>query len=448
VHRLILRAAIAVVAFAVLAPLGAQAAPRHAIQGIAYDSVGNAPLANASVTLRGTDRTTTTDARGRFRIDSVAAGAYIVEVMHPELDSLGLFGIAGRAIVPGGDVTIATPSFATIWRAECGDSSVVPFDSGFVYGTVRAASTMAPVPGSNVTLTWIDLARLDERQVQQRQYRAIAPTDDEGTYGICGIPLGVTLRMQAGTDSLASGLIDVVGRKLQRRDLLLGGLPGRTSLFGVVVGMVSDTAGRPVANARAISDAGPETRTDADGRFHMRVPAGTQQLSVLALGMAPAAFVVDVAPNDTSLVFPKLQRVTTLAAVEVTARSTRGRYLLREFEERRRATLGYVRDSTTIGNRGTLGSAFFEVPSVTVRPGRGGTYLLYLPGRVRAGGDTGHCLANLWIDNFRADFEMLNFLRPEDIAAVEVYPREFTAPMRYTAAGCGSVVVWTKYAFR
>jgi hypothetical protein len=178
------------------------------------------------------------------------------------------------------------------------------------------------------------------------------------------------------------------------------------------------------------------------------VPAGTRQVSVTSIGSGPAAFSVNVAAGDTAYVLVRLQPVQLLAAVNVTAMSTRGKFYVQGFEERRMQGIGFIRDSSQISTAGTLASLFFGAPSMTVRPARMGGYLLYLPGKVRNAGDTGHCLANLWIDNFRSDYDMLNALRPDDIAAIEVYPREMLAPMQYSQAGCGSVVVWTKYAFR
>jgi hypothetical protein len=48
----------------------------------------------------------------------------------------------------------------------------------------------------------------------------------------------------------------------------------------------------------------------------------------------------------------------------------------------------------------------------------------------------------------RSDFEHLNFYRPPEIAAIEVYPQRFSVPERFlTNSDCGAVIVWTKWSF-
>ena len=60
------------------------------ITGVVFDSlVRNAPLAGAEVTIDGTQYTTSTDSRGRFRFDGIPAGRAMVRFYHTSLDSLG-----------------------------------------------------------------------------------------------------------------------------------------------------------------------------------------------------------------------------------------------------------------------------------------------------------------------------------------------------------------------
>jgi hypothetical protein len=121
------------------------------------------------------------------------------------------------------------------------------------------------------------------------------------------------------------------------------------------------------------------------------------------------------------------------------------RRLVREFEERRLTGAGYTRDSTEIGNHGTLSSVFFEFPSVRVESVRaGGTaFAISMPST-----SGGRCIANVVIDGRKSDFQELSFLRPSDIAVIEVYPRRMSLPMQFVQNDdCGVVVVWTKYQF-
>ncbi|MBY0489631.1 MAG: carboxypeptidase-like regulatory domain-containing protein [Gemmatimonadaceae bacterium] len=56
-------------------PLNAVHAQPVVITGLAYDSLHTRPLAGALVTIEGTGRSALSDANGRFRFDSVAAGS-------------------------------------------------------------------------------------------------------------------------------------------------------------------------------------------------------------------------------------------------------------------------------------------------------------------------------------------------------------------------------------
>ena len=422
----------------------AQAVP---VSGTAYDSLNRAPLAGALVTIVGTALTSRTDARGRFRFDSVPPGTHTFAAQHARLDTLGFSGISARATIGNepGSVTIGLPSFSTLWHAACGVTRV-PKDSGFVYGNVRDATTGAAVPNAAVHITWIDVGITKTKRVTQTRWRGQSTTNETGDFAICGIPADAGLRVIASTDSAASGVIDLPGRgaRVQRRDLLLGPIQ-RDSVAppgGTIVGAVMDSGGIPVPDARVIADGVPELRTDSAGRFAARsVPVGSRQVEVLAIGRSPVVTVVDVTPTDTATVFATMRRITTLDVVRVTAPAFMRR-LVRDLEERRKSGAGYVHDSTDVGKHGTLFSAFFSIPSV--RPERTSTseFLISLPA------NTGRCIANLVIDGRRADYDEMTFLRPADVAAIEVYPRRMTAPMEYLRDdNCGAVAVWTKRAF-
>lgn len=421
------------------------------VHGIAYDSLRGAPLAGAVVTVVGTARTATTDSRGRFQFDSVAPGGYTFAAQHAALDSVGFSGVSARAAVTDGrdDVRIALPSFATLWRVVCGDSPP-PRDSGFVYGTIRDAAGQQPLPNAIIDVSWIDMAVSKSLAVTRTQWRSGARSDASGSYGVCGVPASVGLRVQARSDSGSSGLIDLLpyGLRVQRRDLLVGlASDSGEARGGTVAGLVTDTAGRPFPDARIIMEERPEIRSNADGRFTFRdVPTGTRQVEVLALGMLPVVTAVDVIAQETATVTAALRKVTRLDIVRVTA-TARVRRAVAEFEERRRGGFGYIRDSTTIATRGTMSSVFFEFPGVQVERGASGTTSFGLS--MKATGP-GRCAPNLWIDGREErDFDLLNALHTDEIAALEVYPHAFSVPMRFMgrSSSCGAVVVWTKWVF-
>ena len=429
---------------------GAQnTAAQVAVRGVAYDSLRGVPLSEALVSILGTARSTTTDVRGGFRFDSVSPGEHTFAVQHAALDSIGFTGIATHAIVTDGraEIRVAIPSFASLWKSVC--RGPVPKDSGFVYGTVRDAMTSSPLRGAVVDINWLELRVERGNRVSRTSWRGQSRTDPEGGYSICGVPMDVTLRARASTDSASSGLIDLVGRgaRVQRRDFLVLATDSTAAATGTIAGLVTDTAGRPFADARVVMDEAPEVRTAADGRFTLTgIPAGTRQIEVLAIGMSPVVTPVDVMPSETATFAAALRRITTLDVVRVTGtRITQLR--VREFEERRNTSAGYIRDSSQIASVATIAAAFSTFSGLQVERGMNGanSFWLSLPGDIH-----GRCAASLWIDGvLQRDYDYLNFLRPNELAAIEVYPRLFTTPTRYQGLGqCGSVVVWTKREFQ
>src|SRR5205814_4541647 len=60
------------------------------LRGIVYDSLLHGTLEGAHVWIEGTPISATTDAGGRFRMDSVPSGSHIIGFEHPDLDSAGL----------------------------------------------------------------------------------------------------------------------------------------------------------------------------------------------------------------------------------------------------------------------------------------------------------------------------------------------------------------------
>ena len=444
----LLAAAIAALSAPATATAAQTAPTRVQVHGVVYDSLRSQPLGGAVVSLAGDSRIARADARGRFVFDSVSPGVRTFAAQHAALDSVGFSGISTRVTVTDGQssILLASPSFATLWRSACG-SGRPPKDSGFVYGTVRTATTQAVVPNAHVEVTWIDLRVDKAKRIAQDRWSGESQTDATGNYGICGIPLDLGLRVRASVDSAGSGSISLVGNgsRVRRRDLFIGPIAFDTATVlptGTISGFVTDTAGRPVANARVIADGAPELRSGDDGRFVVRgVPVGSRQLEVLAIGMSPVLTVADVTTTDTVVVVASMRKITTLDVIRVTA-SPMARRLVRDMEDRRRVGGGYFRDSSDVKNHGSLFSVFFEFPSVKVqRTGNGSDFMVVLPGTSNR-----QCLANVIVDGRRSDYDELNFLRPADIAMIEVYPRRMNLPMQFMRDNdCGAVIVWTKW---
>ncbi len=419
------------------------------VRGVVFDSLRGKPLANAFVTIAGKAQTSATDSRGRFRFDSVAPGTYMVTAQHPVLDSIGLSGLTAKAtVVDGGrEVELAVPSFETLWRLSCNGRA--PRDSGIVFGSIRSAASGVPVHNATVELSWTDLALGKRHDVVQRQWHVETRTNDHGGYAICGVPPRTGLSVRASADSNASGLIDLAptGIRVQRRDLLVGPISAkRPDQQGTIVGLVTDPNGQSVAGARVRVENLPEVRTGLEGQFRLTgVPAGTRQIEVLAVGVAPATVAADVVPGDSSVIDVRLQKVLTLDAMRTMAeRGTR--VFAAEFDARRRSGFGYSRDSTQIAKYAQFLNVFRDVPSLNVRYGSS-TLTITVPD-----GKGGFCMPEVLIDGAEAAFGHLIDLMPDEVGGVEVYPRASQIPARFVPPGirpaCGMILVWTKYGFR
>ena len=447
------------VIFVVAAPLEAQrtdsaaaARPRPArLVGTVYDSVTGRHLAAAWVTV-GSSITTQTDSTGRFRIDSVPVGRVRIAVQHGAIDSLGLNSLVTEVPTRAGAevaVSLSTPSRETLWRAACpGLPSPTSPDTGFIHGTIRDAMRYQPVRGAKLTAVWYDLRWKPGTAVQPSGWQAEGTSDATGTYTLCGIPGDAVIRLQAigGRDSTGTLDLALDGRFVVRRDLLLA---GSTARAGLVAGTVVDATGAPREGARVMLEDVPEARTDARGRFLLRaVPLGSRELHVLALGYAPIVVPVDVVDGDTTFARAVVERIALLSPVRI-EQSHIGARLQQEFEARKKSGMGYVVDSAQIARSTSMMGLFSEVPGVYVSGGRDAEATLFFKNPSGLGGG-GQCLANIFIDGIKSDTAMLHLVRKDDLAAVEVYQRAAFVPARYlpSLTTCGSLLVWTKRAFR
>jgi len=398
-----------------------------AVDGVAYDSLRRVPLEGALISISGTGRTAVSDSHGHFRFAGVVPGPYIFAMLHASLDSLGLSGTSVHAVVHGaGDtVRVTIPSFSTLWRAACGRGNP-PSDSGFVFGSVRDLEGRKPGAGTVVSAAWIDIGFDATKGVTQKQWRSEVRPDSAGDYSICGVPIDVELRVSATSGPAATGIIELPpdNRRIHRRDLLLGpAARGDRDGRGAIFGLLRNAAGQPVAGARVAADDLPEVRSDADGRFVLRnVPTGTRQVTVLAIGAAPLITAVDVRPRDSSLVVLELQKVTQLAALNVTARSVRERRMA-DMAERRRLGFGHVADSTTVGNHGSITNAISMITDPR------GVCKLYIDGTL------------IPLDQMVIELKLRS---PRDVAVIEAL-RGLEVPFQWRPAkNCVVVLMWTK----
>jgi hypothetical protein len=429
------------------------------VRGTVYDSLLGAPLGGAEVWILGTARHAVTDPLGRFHLDSVPPGPYVLVLAHGDLDSAGLFNLTAPVTVGrAGDtvtVTLAVPSRLTFWRRGCGAGPASPgplADSGIVFGVVDEATTGAHLAGASVAAAWIRLTQRARLDVAAEQHDARTRTDSTGAYYLCGLPRASMVRLRAygGVDS--TGGVDVLlgPRGVARGDLTLalgtGRDPAARPAAATLRGTVKTPEGRPVASARVRVRESAATVTEGDGAFLLTgLPAGTQIVAALAIGREPLELPVVLRPGDTlSLALTLSPRPITLDTLRIIA--ARQSWAIAEVEERRRAGSGYHRTEEQLARMGSIRGVFSSMPSVRFARTRAVFDVRPLLPSPSAGGSA-YCVPPLFIDGFRADYEELRGYRPSDLLAVEMYPRPSAVPARFqsVSGGCGILLVWTKY---
>ena len=416
------------------------------VSGTAFDSVGKAPLRDATVQMvppAGTPLfTATTDARGRYSITGAPPGRYFIELRHPVLDSLALEPpLRSVEVKPGQNATIdlAVPAPSTIVSQLC---RTTPTDSlGLLFGLVRDSRTRSGEDSGQVTARWFEMV-IDTSGMNTDEKAASSGTNREGWFAICGVPAGtdILVRARRRSDSTGLALVSIPAHGLRRFDLDVG---GTSTLRGHI-----HSRGRPVFNARV--RAGGDDRavyTDSSGTFRLpSVQAGTQTIEVRALGYAPEARTATLTPDSETVMDVEL---TTVKRVMDTIKVVAQRVYSLDvsgFERRKRTAAGKFFDENDIRRRSPYSvlQLLYDVPSLRIiQRGLDRTILM------RGGNSyTGRpCPPSFYLDGVRMPSEYLTdldlWVRPGQMAGMEVYrgmmvPQEF-----YEDKACGAVAVWT-----
>ena len=321
-RRLLARLAFSALCIAPL-NLGAQALR---ITGEVTDSVHRAPLADATViaTRVSTAPDTVfhaarTDAHGRYAIDGLQAGRYVLSVEDAFTDSIGL-GVPSREVqlTPEGTTTadLALPSTATLrhtfCRAEEKDTTL-----GVMLGTVRRTDG-GTVAGAVLVFQWTEPS-IDRKTLVARSARMTvsSTTDSAGVYRVCGLPIATRLFVQAQNGPREqSGIVEehIGEAAVLVREIVLADTVRATTTAsgadtsaarsadasavrgaGVVRGVVLGEGLRPIGGAQVrLFGTARSTTTDAQGEFRLAdIPTGTQGFEIVALGYLPRRFRTD-----------------------------------------------------------------------------------------------------------------------------------------------------------
>jgi hypothetical protein len=441
------------------------------LQGVAVDSVHGEPLANAVVQLEGTDRVGITDSLGRFLIDSIKPGSYKVLVDHPILDTLGIMLSTAPMEFVANNVTrvlIAVPSGDFLAGRFCPPARRA-LGPGVLVGRVREPDSEVAAVGARVSLVWYDpdppaVAGVPVKIKKEPRVRE-ATVGQDGTYRLCGLPEKYEAKLQAQRkDGGTTAEVTIVqeGGMLALRSMSVAplvmaaatdtskGAPPRVVKGSArVIGKVINKAGAPVEGARvSLLGGGASTTTRASGDFVLdSLPAGTQALAVRHLGYAPAEVPVELSSRAPSRVNVQMgPYVPELAPVEVVSQMDQGLDRVGFSGRKRGAQGGYFITPQMIENRkaAQFTDLLTTAPGVRIQGSMGHMAITSTRTVGRQGCVTVYVDGSQWQQLEPGDLD--SFVRPEEAAAIEVYPAGSSTPVEFQTSGadCAAVVIWTK----
>ncbi len=478
-------AAAALTSMIAIGPLVAQQSSTGRLEGtiapwIATRAVHTAQVSvvnlesNASTTI-----TATVDSSGRYHLDSLRPGRYLVQVSHPTLDSLDVTLPPGEAVITAGKWTRADfslPSGGELRDVVCPGLSLGP-EKAAIAGRVIDADTRAPLAGANVVAAWTELT-VDRRskQLVSQGKQAVVTTGEAGDYRLCGIPAvkAIVLQVQhAGRANVGAELsvtpmegavvrefslsfasaptiaaLDSLDRRATATPSDASGVTdsvrGAGTLSGTasVAGIVRTTSGIPLPGAQvSVRHARGSTLTDAAGRFVLsELPSGSQALLVRRLGYALAEVPVELRSAQRLEVNVRMTRAVELDSVRVTA----SRAKLAEFEYNRKTNLQgrflTLTDIQRIKPKKT--SELIPLLGGYVMMGRGRRVQMRETDNDPPGTHPCH-EANVVIDG--VDGQAVDDVLPVQIAGIELYKNAASAPIEYSGrANCGLIVIWLR----
>ena len=432
------------------------------IQGYVTDSVHSAPLAHAVVLAEGTERSTTTDADGHYLLDSIPVGTRRLLLLHPLLDTLGV----GQMRTPpmtfaAGDtktLDMAIPSPERIVNVLCTPAQRMRGPAAMI-GFVRDPETKGPAVGAEVQLVYYvtDL-------VGRKLPRIVPATvDSAGMYRMCGLAKDMDGKVQVYRNKVSSGevpvtitngflalrgftvashqtVVEVAGDSGKMRRVATGSAR--------VTGRVVDKAGKPLVGARVQLQGGREvTLTKANGVFSLdSLPTGTQALEVRKLGYSVTEVPVELADaTPAQATVTMSDAAPLLETMRVEAQVDKGLSKV-GYLERKQSGFGYFFDGKQINHQAHLFSDVMRVsPGLIMQPTGDGRTNVIRDSRNQQNG----CV-NFYVDNSpyqeMTPGDIDDYVRPDEIVAVEVYHGTETPP-QFTKAGgssCATIVIWTQ----
>ncbi|MDB4913944.1 MAG: TonB-dependent receptor plug [Gemmatimonadetes bacterium] len=451
------------IAVVLATPLGAQAT----VHGTVFDSVTGKPLTGAVVTVvnvrdpASTARSATSDSVGRYAINDVKPGAYVIGFIHPTLDSLGLEPITRRITTAAAPLlaNLAVPSGRSIHDTFCKASDT----TGALIGHLRDATSQLPVDGGKVIAQWSQIG-FANGQLARTLPTYVVTTNAEGWFAVCGVPVSTSVAVQgvSGTDSTGTLMIEVPAHGVLRRELFtskaeivattpVDSVPVEHLRRGTgrVTGVARDAAsGKPLGGVQlTVAGTGISTTANDAGMFTLaNLPLGTQTLLARKVGYVPDERAVDLLANTPASAEPSL---VTIKALLDTVKVVGKRVYSSDrngFNRRFKAGTGRYFDADMIDKIHPFQTSdlFNRVLSVKVVQ-NGFDRVISMRGVFK-----GACTPNVYVDGFPyrsfTASDLDNMVRPEAVAGIEIYDSPAQAPAQYSNpfSECGSIVIWTK----
>jgi len=241
------------------------------LTGTVWDSLAARPLSGAEIVLGEGVATSVSGSDGAFTLVG-PPGRFPVTFRHPDLPEWARPGSDPVVVLEAGrtaEVTLATPSPASVLRTACGGGESA------VAGRVRDLLTLVPLASSVVDV------RAEAADGQSRMLSAQAGAD--GSYFLClGAPARVELRARLGTARSRPVRLTGGVEGVHLHDLFI-----QVSEPAEIRGLVRDgDSGAPLADADVeVLGTRLRTLTRPDGRFLFRgVPPGRLSVVVERLG--------------------------------------------------------------------------------------------------------------------------------------------------------------------
>lgn len=479
--KLVIRTALLVLSFSGASVAQATQSPSMGrLEGTIKESGHRQPVQGASIALARLDSEPVLsfgakpDGRGHYRLDSLPAGRYMIQLNHAVLDSLDLALPTNEVNIVAGETARAQfslPTNVALRNAVCRGLTLAK-GTGAVVGRVVDADSEQPLANADVAISWMDLS-IDRKTLRSsnEEHTGWVRTGPRGEYRICNVPTGswVLIQLQhAGRagNALRIAVTEAEGVVVRNLSLSVQAAPtlaaldsiGATapaiesdtsaddsarSLFmtggATVTGIIRGTGGRPLRDVQLrVVNGQQSTRTDERGAYTLTgLPAGTQMLVVRRIGYLIGDVAVELRTGKTVNQDVELRRVVSLDSMRIIAQ--RARYA--EFEDNRQNNaFGRFFTADQIAERRVVevGQLVQTIAGFTVR-GSGPHAKAYSNS---AKGSRSNCAeANVVIDG--SDRGHINYVPAKEIAGIEAYPEAAGAPGQYRAE-CGLIVIWTK----